>query len=94
VPVSYFDPRPDRKLPSETYDQSIDVTVAPVRLGLIANAFPDAERFLRHVERQLQQAAPLVTITHYMKPNTSAASASLRGTIAEECDAIVSSYGH
>jgi hypothetical protein len=97
--VRYFDPRGVTVRPPEPYSLSIDLAATdleatPITLGLIANSFPDATRFTDHVEAALLAAVPGLRTIRYRKPDTSAASPQMRLQIEEECDAVVSAYGH
>jgi len=94
VTIRYFDPRAEPSRAAEPYTLSLDIVSKPVTLGLIANSFPDATRFMDHVETALKAAIPTSAVIRYVKPDTSPARTDMRLEIAEKCDAVVSAYGH
>ncbi len=65
-------------------------------IGLLANGFPDSIVFLDHVERALLAVAPAGTVVRrYAKPNASAVvSDQVLARMTDECEAVVTSYGH
>lgn len=92
--IRYVDPRAEPSRAAEPYTLSLDIASKPVTLGLIANSFPDATRFMNHVETALRAAIPTLDIVRYAKPDTSPARADMRLEIERKCDAVVSAYGH
>jgi hypothetical protein len=94
VTIRYVDPRAEPSRAAEPYTLSLDIASKPVTLGLIANSFPDATRFMNHVEATLRAAIPTLDVLHYTKPDTSPARADMRLEIARKCDAVISAYGH
>ena len=94
--ITYLDPTSGPGLPVEPY------AVAPLpaghaaTIGLLANGFPDSIVFLDHVEQALLSLAPNGTvIRRYAKPNASAVvSDQVLARMTDECEAVVTSYGH
>lgn len=92
--VQFLDPRAAPAAAPEPYDLSVDVD-APVTIGLVANGFPDSERFLDHVEQALSETLPHAAMRRYRKHNLAApVGDELLATIAAECDALIGAYGH
>ena len=92
--IRYVDPRAEPSRAAEPYTLSLDIASKPVTLGLIANSFPDATRFMNHVETALRAEIPTLDVICYAKPDTSPARADMRLEIDRKCDAVVSAYGH
>jgi hypothetical protein len=94
--VTYLDPTSAPGLAVEPYGVA---SLAPGRaatIGLLANGFPDSVPFLDHVERALLAVAPAGTvIKRWAKPNASAiVSDQVLQAMTDECEAVVTSYGH
>ena len=94
--VTYLDPTSAPGLPIEPYVVTPLDHVRCATVGLLANGFPDSVAFLDHVERALLAIAPVGTVVkRWAKPNASAiVSDQVLGAMTDECDAIVTSYGH
>ena len=66
-----------------------------VRLGYLANGFPDSVAFLRALRNALEDLAPSVKSVEYKKGNATApASEQLLGEITGECQGVIAGYGH
>ena len=96
MPVSFVDPRATPSLPVDPYDVAPLDATRPTTIALLANGFPDSVPFLDHVERELLEVAPAGTqIKRYAKPNASTlVSAEVLARMVDECDALVTAYGH
>ena len=67
----------------------------PVRIGLLANGFPDSVPFLEAVGRALEAAFPQITTQLWDKGNASiTASDALVQEIYAASDGVVAAYGH
>lgn len=94
MPISYHDPRGETRVEPEAYVCRHDLAGSPI-IGLLANGFPDSVAFLDAVEGALATALPQASFKRYQKPGASApANAPMVETIAAECDALVTAYGH
>ena len=94
MPIQFHDPRGETRVAHENYvcQHALEGTVA---IGLLANGFPDSVAFLDAVEQALSRALPQALFKRYQKPGASApADAELVQRIANECDALVTAYGH
>jgi hypothetical protein len=92
--ISFHDPRGETRAAAEPYACHHALGKGAV-IGLLANGFPDSVAFLNAVEVALAETLPDATFRRYQKPGASApASAELVRTMASECDALVTAYGH
>ena len=93
--VQFLDPRAESEQPIESYDLSVDVTAGPVRIGMLANGFPDSVNFLIEVENSLAEILPGASFTRYNKGDASSiASPKMLEEIRGACDVVVAAYGH
>ena len=94
--VTYVDPRAQPSLPVDPYSIATLDPYRPSTIALLANGFPDSVAFLDHVETALLQVAPADTrVRRYAKPNASTlVSAKVLSDMVEQCDALVTAYGH
>lgn len=94
--VTYLDPSSAPGLRIEPYGVASLPNGRPAVIGLLANGFPDSIVFLDHVERALLAVSPVGTVVRrYAKPNASAVvSDQVLARITDECEAVVTSYGH
>lgn len=94
--ITYLDPTSAPGLAVEPYSVSSLPVGQAATIGLLANGFPDSIVFLDHVERALLEAAPVgSTVKRYAKPNASAiVSDQVLQKMTDECEAVVTSYGH
>ncbi len=93
--ITFVDPRSEPGTPIEDYDLHVDVTEAPVTIGLVANGFPDSARFLDHVEKALAIEVPHAMFRRFDKGDASSQlSASMLDEVVADCDAVVGAYGH
>ena len=94
--VTYLDPSSAPGLRIEPYGVGSLTPGRAATIGLLANGFPDSIVFLDHVERALLAIAPSGTIVRrYAKPNASAVvSDQVLARMTDECEAVVTSYGH
>ena len=93
MPVTFLNPTAEAGKPVEPYELFID-TSAPIRLGLLANAFPDGVEFMDKLEAELATALPQATFHRYKKPNVAPVTGDLIDAIIEECDAVLAAWGH
>ena len=93
MPVTFLDPTAEAGTAVEPYELFAD-TSGPIRLGLIANAFPDGARFMDKLEAVLATAMPQATFRRYQKANVAAVTDEQIDAITEECDAVVAAWGH
>jgi hypothetical protein len=92
--VQFIDPRAEPGATAESYELSVDITSKPT-IGLLANGFPDSVRFLDCLEQGLSTKFPGLKINRYNKGNaTVVAGDQVLSSIAEECRAVITAYGH
>ena len=94
--ITYLDPTSAPGLAVEPYGVAALAAGKAATIGLLANGFPDSIVFLDHVERALLNVAPAGTVVkRYAKPNASAVvSDQTLQKMTDECEAVVTSYGH
>jgi hypothetical protein len=94
--VHFVDPRAATTVEVEPYDLAVPPGHAHVVVGVLANGFPDSERFAKHVAEALRaDTAGEWTARLYNKHDASAvAGDQLLDGIAAECHAAVTLYGH
>jgi hypothetical protein len=79
----------------EPYTLRLEADNDSPTIALLANNFPDAETFLDHFQAALSTALPGAAFKRYAKPNASIpATEDMLTVIAEECDALVTAWGH
>ena len=93
MPVTFLEPTAEAGRPVEAYELFAD-TSGPIRLGLIANAFPDGVEFMDKLEAELATALPQASFLRYKKPNVAPVTEDLIEAITEECDAVLAAWGH
>ncbi len=92
--MEFLDPRAEPGAPVEPYTLSADLS-GPVRLGLLANGFPDSEAFLDRLEKSLAERLPNAGFVRHNKGNASAVvSDDMRDDLLDTADAVVAAYGH
>jgi hypothetical protein len=94
--VEFVDPRAATTVEVEPYDLALPPGCTDVVVGVLANGFPDSERFAEHVAEALRAETGGRWATRlYNKGNASAvAGDQLLDGIAAECHAAVTLYGH
>ena len=93
TPVTFLDPTAESGAPVQPYELFAD-TSGPIRVGLVANAFPDGSRFMHKLEDALASAMPKASFLHYQKPNVAPVTEAQIAVITEECDVVVAAWGH
>lgn len=94
MPIQFIDPRAKPGATPEPYDLSVDISGGQT-IGLLANGFPDSVRFLDCLEQSIQTRLPGLKINRYNKGNaTAVAGDQVMSSIAEECRAVITAYGH
>ena len=92
--IQFHDPRAALGAEPEPYELAADLAGSPT-IGLLANGFPDSERFLDRVEEVLAELVPGSTIHRFNKGNASIlAGDQLLDGISKECRIVVTAYGH
>lgn len=92
--IEFHDPRANPSIAATPYTLHHPLQ-GGVKIGLLANGFPDSEAFLDELENCLAGALPNAHIKRYNKHGASTpASDALMDDIAEQCDVFLSAYGH
>lgn len=92
--VTYVDPAAEESKPAEPYELFLDWNTQPLRIGLIANAFPDATNFTNCLETALTAALPGVAFPRYQKSSVDPVLPEMLDAIAKECDGVIAIWGH
>lgn len=96
--ITYLDPRSAPSAPVDPYVARFTPPAAgePIRIGLMANGFPDSVAFLERVRDSLARHTPAGTVyVLHNKGNASAiATPAQIDALAIEADAVVTAYGH
>jgi len=94
--IEFHNPRAAIGVKRKPYRWSIDLMrMNDPCIALLANGFPDSERFLEKVGNALERLLPRVTIRAFNKGNASiAAPSEMLEEIRENCHAAVAAYGH
>lgn len=93
--VTFVDPRGVPATPVEPYDLVCDPTTTGLRIGLLANGFPDSVRFLGTVEEALAERLPGAVFERFDKRDpTTVVADDMRDEIVQRCDAVIAAYGH
>ena len=93
MPVTFLEPTAERGIEVEPYELYID-TSSPIRVGLLANAFPDGTRFMDKLEAVLSESLPLAAFQRYQKPDVGVVADDLAAQIIDECDVVLAAWGH
>ncbi len=92
--IKFVDPRAQLGVVEEPYELSVELT-GDQTIGLLANGFPDSVQFLDFVEQGIHERLPMLKINRYNKGDaTSIAGDQILSSIAEECRAVITAYGH
>lgn len=94
--IEYHDPKAEVNVENIPYRLGITLTGSnQTTVGLLANGFPDSENFLNHIADVLQERQPGLTLERYNKGNASIpASAEILNSISQNCQAVITAYGH
>lgn len=93
--LEFVDPRAQPGAPIEAYTLRIDPGAGPLKIGLLANGFPDSVAFLQEIEQVLKRDRPGLEFRHYNKGDPSIVLPDgLVQRIAEETQAVIAAYGH
>ena len=92
--IRFHDPRAAPGAELRPYELTFNAE-PETTIGLLANGFPDSERFLDCVAEVLEEQRPGLRIKRYNKGNASIlASDQVLDGITAECKAVVTAYGH
>ncbi len=96
--LTYLDPRSAPAAPITPYaaKRVVPKPGEPLRIGLMANGFPDSVAFLERVQEALQTRTPSDTVfVLHNKGNASAvATVGQIDAMASEAQVVVTAYGH
>ena len=94
--LRFIDPRAPAGPEDSPYTGALSVDpTGPVRIGLLANGFPDSVPFLEAIGRALEAAFPQITTQLWDKGNASITAAdALVQEICAASDGVVAAYGH
>jgi hypothetical protein len=94
--IEYLDPRAAVSTKAIPYTLAINLAGSnQLTVGMLANGFPDSENFLYLIAEALQAREPGIKVAHYNKGNASiTASNEMLDSINNECQALITAYGH
>ncbi len=94
--IEFHNPEAETAIENTDYALKLKVTGSNhTTLGLLANGFPDSERFLEHIANLIQVREPGVTFKYFNKGNASIpASPEILDEIVETCQGVITAYGH
>ena len=94
--IKFHNPLGVSAVAETAYELSISLDAdSTASIGLLANGFPDSDEFLGLLEASLLKFSPGLTIHRYNKGNASIpAGDGLLASISEDCQALVTAYGH
>ena len=94
--IEYHNPDASVGVDETPYELSVTVSGTDrVRLGLLANGFPDSVNFLQELGTALKNVHPGIELLHYNKGNASIpAGEELLRKISGECVGAIAAYGH
>lgn len=95
MPIRYFDPRPPSASVSSASLPMGGGPVESVRIGLLANGFPDSMAFLDEVALALTMVIPQAVFVRVEKasPPTPLTAEQVR-VLTDDCGAVIAAYGH
>ena len=94
--VDFHDPRGEIATPVDPYELTVDLRGHnDPSLALLANGFPDSERFLELLGEVLQEQLPSLRVSLFNKGNASIAAPDemLDEAVAANCG-LIAAYGH
>ena len=91
--ISYLDPVGEPSNRVVPYDLRANLSESPLRVGIVSNAFPDAERFRGILARRLAERLPGADIPLWVKPATELYTDDQLSEL-QECDAVALLWGH
>ena len=94
--IEYHTPEAQVGIEEIPYELSLEISAdRPLRLGLLANGFPDSENFLHSIGEALKGSVDDLRILAWNKGNASIpANDEMLEDIRGSCDAVVAAYGH
>ena len=93
--IEYHDPRGERRTATEPYELGFDLLGANrASIGMLANGFPDSERFLQMLAEELAAAALGASFEHFNKGNATIPCPEDLLEKVSECQATVTAWGH
>jgi hypothetical protein len=95
--IEYVMPTPE-PVEVRNYDLALDDTKRKLRIGLLANGFPDGEVFLTRLSDSLAEILPNVEFRLETKGHTDQLSACVKepllSDMAADCDGVIIAWGH
>ena len=96
--ITFLDPRSAPSAPIEPYTarRQIPAVGEPLRIGLMANGFPDSVAFLERVGESLRKRTPpdTIVVLHDKRNASALATDAQIEALACESHVVVTSYGH
>ncbi|NKB99380.1 MAG: hypothetical protein GKR90_12920 [Pseudomonadales bacterium] len=96
--VQFLDPRGEIATAEEIYNLTQDIRAdegAGMTVGLLANGFPDSEKFLSKLGTVLESRLPKVKTKLWNKGNAGiAAGEKMLNEIKAHCQVAIAAYGH
>ncbi len=94
--IEYHNPDARVGVDETPYELSVAIGLEDeIRIGLLANGFPDSVEFLNELGTALQKLRPGIKLHAYNKGNASIpANEQLLGEIGGDCVGVIAAYGH
>jgi len=94
--IEYHNPEAQFAAAITPYELSADLKGASaIKIGFLANGFPDSENFLSELATAMQAIEPSIEVLSYNKGNaTVPANEDMLANISQHCSAAVAAYGH
>jgi len=94
--IEYHSPEATVGIENQPYELSLAIKGSnSVKIGFLANGFPDSVNFLTELQSAIQELEPGIEAHAYNKGNASVpASDQLLGEISGECQGVIAAYGH
>ena len=94
--IEYVNPEGESSVKNTPYELSVSIRGSnAVKIGFLANGFPDSENFLALLAQELGELEPGIEGEFFNKGNASVgASEELLSDITRDCEAVIAAYGH
>ena len=94
--IEFHNPEASVGVPEQPYELGCRLRgQSGIKLGLLANGFPDSVNFLNEVGASIQRLEPGLELCHFNKGDaTSPAKDELIKEVTADCTAVIAAYGH
>lgn len=94
--IEYHNPEASVGVPEHTYELGCTLRgQSGIKLGLLANGFPDSVNFLEELGNSIQRLEPGLELIAFNKGDASSpANDDLISEVTADCAAVIAAYGH